>query len=286
MYLSLKMITRDICHVSPFVFCLFYLFSPLAHASVSLDKTWKLEGDTSISGMVEMQDDVIIIADHNKGVLRQLADDVVKEISLTKNGEVFESSGVNGMEAAADDLLAVSSESDNRFALISRHGELVVRMGESGSGAGMIDEPQGIAYSANRRIYVADKANDRVAIFGADGVFLENIGADKLIESERVEQPVQVYVDKLERVYVLEGVERGRLAIFNYQGKLIKRFSHAVLEKIMGENARYTAMSLDKRGLVYLADSENGRVFQLDWQQGKKIGAFGSKGRERGRFEK
>ena len=45
------------------------------------------------------------------------------------------------------------------------------------SGDGELDDPEGLAFSVHRRLYVADQGNNRVAVYSEFGVFLHSIGA-------------------------------------------------------------------------------------------------------------
>jgi len=290
MYLSRKMIKKtNPVQCLVMIISLTFLFIANVQATISLDKTYKPEAGKSfgnIVAMAQLADDVIVAVDKDAGQLIQLSDDGIIHKSLSKSSKIFSSTSIGGLSRAGEDMLAVSNTSDNRFAIITRDGELVTRMGQSGSSAGEISDPRGIAYSTNRRIYIADSENNRISVFGADGVFISSLGKRGLKESQRLRRPSQVYIDSEERIYVFENTNQGRLVIFNPGGNIIKRLSHKELEKLLGVTLNLTAMTIDSAGLIYLADSENGRVYQLDWEREEKLNAFGSKGEERAQFNK
>lgn len=195
-------------------------------AAISLDKTLKPEKNKTfgeIVSMVELADGALIAADSNAGRLIQFSEKEIKIKSLTQN--IFDSERLGGLSLAGDDMLAVTNTSDSRFAIITRDGDLVTRMGQSGSSAGEISDPRGITYSSNRRIYIADTDNNRISVFGSDGVFISSFGKLNLKEEQCLRKPTQVYVDSLERVYVFEHI-----------GKLIKRLDHKALKNIWGES--------------------------------------------------
>ncbi|RDH82437.1 MAG: hypothetical protein DIZ80_09090 [endosymbiont of Galathealinum brachiosum] len=267
-----------------------YLFIvSVSQAAISLDKSYKPESGKSfgnIVGMVQLRDGTIAAADANQGQLIQFTEQGVIYKSLTGSKNIFSSERLGGLSLAGEDMLAVTNISDNQFVIITPDGELVTRMGESGSSAGEVSDPKGIAYSSNRRIYIADSDNNRISVFGADGVFLSTFGKKGLKEDMRLKRPTQIFVDSKERIYVFEATEEGQFSIFNYDGSLIKRLNHKSLKKIVDGELRITAMAIDETGLIYLADSDNGRVYQIDWEKEKKLNGFGSKGEERGQFNK
>ncbi len=79
--------------------------------------------------------------------------------------------------------------------MIDAEGKLIQKFGESGSREGQLDDPEGIDWSHNGRLYVADKGNNRVSVFGLDGVFIKALGQAGLEEEQRLEDPVQAFVD-------------------------------------------------------------------------------------------
>ncbi|MCW9015152.1 MAG: tetratricopeptide repeat protein [Gammaproteobacteria bacterium] len=266
------------------------LASASGQAAISLDHSIK-SGPESLSfsriaAMTALADGTILAVDSDQGTLLKFKQAQGESIKLTGDQGVFSSGRLGGLSPAGENMLAVSNIRDNKIAIITTAGELVVKMGNSGSDYGKISEPHGVAYSVNRRVYVADTDNNRISVFGSDGVFLHTMGQQGLAEQDRLREPVQVYVDSQEQIYVFEAAQRGQVAIFTHDGSLIKRLTHDRLTAIVGNDAEFSSMTIDKAGLLYLADSRNGRVFQLDWQKEAKLNAFGSKGEERGQFQR
>lgn len=263
------------------------LVSAASYAEISLSKVLKTEKGPSsgeIISMVEIENGVILAVDGISGGIVKFS--LLQDSSeLMTKSNIFDSGRPGGMSLVDEDMLVLTNVSNDEFMLVSNEGDVLSRMGESGSSAGKISEPGGIAYSNNRRIYIADTDNNRISVFGADGVYLKTIGRNSSTNEQYVKQPVQVEVDSQERVFVLEKENQGQLVIFDAAGRLLKKLKNKDLENILGSEARVTAMTIDNSGSVFLADSRNGRVFQIDWQLGEKINAFGSKGEERGQFQ-
>ena len=258
-------------------------------ADTSLQRTYKpVAGETfgSVVAMEQLSDGTIVAADKKSGRLILISDEQIVYKPLADSSNIFQSEKIGGLSLAGDDALAVTNTSDNRFAIITRDAELIIKMGQSGSSAGEIYEPRGVAYSSNRRIYISDYDNNRISVFGSDGVYITTIGKRGLNEESRLRKPTSIYVDNKERLFVLEDVDDGQLVIFNHNGDLIKRFTNKEIKNIFSAKLIVSAMTIDKTGLIYFADSENGRVYQFDWESEKKLTAFGSKGGERAQFNK
>ena len=259
----------------------------LAVASVSLERTIKEEGDSlaGVSALLAGNEGRLLVLDKDKGVLSEYKGKAGTRYDLLKK-KVFESEDVRGLARLDENRYLVSNADDNVIAVIDGEANLIQKFGESGSREGQLDNPGGIDLSHNGRLYVADKGNNRISVFGLDGVFINAFGKTGLSEDKRLEEPTQVYVDLKERVYVLEKRNNGIVSIFDHHGKLLQRLTNKEFNKLAGGETEIINITIDDKGLLYAADNENGRILQIDWQSGKLISSFGSKGEQRGQFEK
>ncbi len=258
----------------------------LASASVSLERTIKDEADslTAVSVLLPGNEGRLLVLDKDKGVLSEYKGKAVIGYDLLKK-KVFQSEDVRGLARLGADRFLLSNADENTIAIIDDEANLIQKFGESGSREGQLDEPEGIDWSHNGRLYVADKGNNRVSVFGLDGVFIHAFGKTGLSEDKRLKEPVQVHVDLKERIYVLEKREKGIVSIFDHKGKLLKRLGNKDFNTLAGDETEIIAIAIDDKGLLYVADDENGRILQIDWQAGKLVSSFGSKGEQRGQFE-
>src|SRR5262249_50679197 len=67
---------------------------------------------------------------------------------------------------------------------------------QHGKGAGEFDTPHGIALDSMGRVYVADRANNRIQIFEPDGKFVA--------EWKQFGRPSDVFIDKNDMIYVAD----------------------------------------------------------------------------------
>ena len=261
-------------------------FFTLADASVSLEKTIKESGDelASVSALLAGNDGRLLVLNNENGTLSEYKGKAATRYSLLKK-KIFESEDSYGLTRLDENSYLLSNSYDNVIAVIDGEGKLIQKFGESGSREGKLDNPQGIAWSKNGRLYVAEKGNNRISVFGLDGVFIRAFGRQGLKEELRLEEPVQVYVDLKERVYVLEKRNNGIVSIFDYNGVLLQRLTNKDFNKLASAETRIVDITIDEKGLLYAADKENGRVLQIDWMARKLVFSFGSKGEQRGQFE-
>jgi sugar lactone lactonase YvrE len=78
----------------------------------------------------------------------------------------------------------------------SKDGKLILAWGKHGKAAGELDTPHGIALDSAGRIYIADRANNRIQIFEPDGKFVA--------EWNQFGRPSDVAIDKNDMIYVAD----------------------------------------------------------------------------------
>lgn len=271
--------------------CLMLAVSQSAHAVVSLERSITADGKElkilSIAAMLPGEDDVLLVLDRETGSLIAFRAGVASSHTLSGgSGKAFKSESVQGFASLGDGRFLVSNSGDDVISTIDSSGKSLGVVASEGSAQGGLSDPVGIAWSANRRLYVADSGNDRISVFGDDGVFIRSIGDRGMPEGQALEQPSQVFVDPQERLYVLEKRNAGVVSVFDHKGQLLKRLSAEALAKITGSKPEVGAIAIDLSGLLYIADNANGRIYQIDWQSGQMLSSFGSKGEQRGQFKK
>ncbi|MCK5003209.1 MAG: hypothetical protein KAS57_09300, partial [Gammaproteobacteria bacterium] len=242
-----------------------------AQAAVSLERTIKADGKSvrfgNIASIAVNHEGSLLVIDSELGTITTFKGNKFASYTLSGKGKVFSSKSITSAVFKNKGSLIVSNSDDESIVEVSAKGELIKKLVTGGGDEGQLDSPGSIAWSANRRLYVANTGNGRVSIFGNDGVFIQSITG----RGGETFEPVQVFVDAQERIYVLETRDDGIVSVFKHDGSLIKRLSASNIKKITGSEAELEAMAIDDTGLIYLADNSSGRVYQINWESRKLL---------------
>jgi DNA-binding beta-propeller fold protein YncE len=158
--------------------------------------------------------------------------------------------------------LFVVDEILNRVVIISQEGEHIESFGNWGQGPKEFFEPMGIAVN-DGLIYVADTRNNRVQVFGPNGVFLGILDAQGTLT-----KPVDVAVDYRSHVYALS---RTRMIVFKPTGKISRSDDTSIDPK---------AIATGSVG-YYVTDFPLNPVMMLPYGRGRRFG-FGLEGSNAG----
>ena len=99
------------------------------------------------------------------------------------NGDIFVSDGHGG-------------DSNARIVKFAKDGKFIKTWGAKGSGPGEFGELHGIALDSSGRVFVADRGNNRIQIFDADGKYIA--------EWKRFGRPSGIYIDANDTLYVTD----------------------------------------------------------------------------------
>ncbi len=267
---------------------LYLLLSAAAVAQqpeVQFLRVWQAEergAFQDFGGFSVAPDGTVFITDRERGALWRIADNAATSTPIAGTKDLpFEAKKLGGVAWLGAGRVAVANTRNDLLAVIDAQGKAERVFAASGGGAGELDDPQGLAFSGNRRLYVADQGNNRVAVYSEFGVFLHSIGLGK-DEKTSLVKPFQVAVDGAERVYVLEQTGAGRVSVYDRMGRFLKRLTP---ESVPGsQSARWRALTADLAGRLFVADGENGNIAELDWEAGQVRRRFGSPGKGRGQF--
>ena len=106
------------------------------------------------------------------------------DVAVGANGDIFVADGHD------------EQNSNARIVKFSKDGTFVKAWGKHGSGPGEFEVPHGLAFDSRGRLFVADRANNRIQIFDQDGAFLE--------EWKQFSRPSGIYIDKNDVLYVAD----------------------------------------------------------------------------------
>jgi DNA-binding beta-propeller fold protein YncE len=129
--------------------------------------------------------------------------------------------------------------------------------------------PRGVwVDNVRNEIYVADTANDLVAVYDAAGLPLFAFGYN-----QELKEPTKAILDANGRILVLNGIPR-TVKVFNYRGEYLNDFP---LVRKDSKDAP-TAIATDKSGNIYVAISgESGGQVQVYGSNYQLLNEFGKK---------
>jgi len=111
------------------------------------------------------------------------------DVLVAPNGDIFVSEGHGGANA--------------RVLKFRRDGTFIKAFGRKGSGRGEMNIPHALAMDSQGRLFVGDRANNRIQIFDQDGNVLD--------EWTQFSRPSGLYIDKQDMLYVADS-ESGTVA--------------------------------------------------------------------------
>jgi hypothetical protein len=160
------------------------------------------------------------------------------------------------------DLYISDGYGNARIHHFSADGELLSSWGEPGSGPGQFRVPHSVCVDSEYRLYVADRENDRVQIFGADGTYQA--------EWTDIHRPSGMCIDGAGFVYVTElpwyqgqrsfrhgRIERdrpGRITVFAANGEVAERFGDREPRCDNGNVSDPHGIAVDSNGALYVAE--------------------------------
>lgn len=163
---------------------------------------------------------------------------------------------------AAGEIYVSDGYGNARIHEFTPAGELVRSWGAPGAGRGEFQVPHGIAVDRAGRIHVADRENNRVQIFSAQGVWLA--------ERTDVIRPCQVTFDREGRLYVAELGYRsgmwpgtsapspeapgGRVSIFSPEGERLARWGGGENPTAAGDFYAPHDIRVDSHGDIYVSE--------------------------------
>jgi ABC-type multidrug transport system ATPase subunit/DNA-binding beta-propeller fold protein YncE len=146
---------------------------------------------------------------------------------------------------------------NDRVQKFSVGGDFVCSFGGFGTAAGEFQRPSGIVWH-DGKVLVADAINNRIQVFSDDGVFLKVLKDSSA--SWQLEYPYDLAKGVEGDLYLIE-YGGGRLSWLDRDGKLLGRWGQTGSAK--GELATPWGLAVDGRRRVYIADTGNRRIVEL-----------------------
>jgi peptidylamidoglycolate lyase len=162
---------------------------------------------------------------------------------------------------AADGSFYVSDGYRNsRIVKFSSAGKYLFEWGKKGSKPGEFNIPHAIDMDAKGNVYVADRQNNRIQEFDAQGKFLRELKNQSFanLYSVTIDKRNQ-YLFAVDYLIIMDTIIKGSDIIeFNSEGNLIDQFGRS--GSYNGPLCRYHDICIDNEGNIYVGDILGNRV--------------------------
>jgi DNA-binding beta-propeller fold protein YncE len=155
------------------------------------------------------------------------------DVAIAPNGDIYVSDGYG----------------NSRVMRFGADGKFKQSWGTKGNGPGEFDLVHNIVIDKKGRVYIADRENERVQIFDANGKFLE--------QWKHVGKPFGLYVDGKMNVYITDG-ESNSIYVVSERGKVPSKFGKTGGGP--GEFKMAHSITVDKKGNIYIAEGDGRRI--------------------------
>jgi DNA-binding beta-propeller fold protein YncE len=191
----------------------------------------------------------------------------------------------------AVDLLGfiyVADTHNHRIQQFAPDGRFMRKWGGFGTGDGQFNQPRGIALDPAGNVWVADHENKRVQKFDREGRFLLKVGANGGDGSPgrgagEFNSPRGLASDALGNVYVADD-SNSRIVKLRNDGTFVANFGYdlALYQDNSGSadgqyNLPYDT-AVDPEGHVWVADTKNHRLVEIDPNDGRFLSRWGANG--------
>lgn len=241
---------------------------------VAAPKLRKLLGVYSGNLYVSRQDGAVDVIDKDGKSVMTLAE---------KNGDTELLRRPEAVSVANDTIYVVDSKTDQVVMYDLSTGKYLSRFGSKSGGSlasdFALDGPQGIAVYEGV-VYVADTGNERIQMYGINGVFLSTLTLSatpgSVAEKEKTHklgEPTDIGLDTDGRIYVRDADD-----------KSIKTYAASGLYLgSLPKNGKPVAMEVAEDG-IYVATDDNFNILKYGFDA-KLAYSFGSKGDGKGQFK-
>lgn len=141
---------------------------------------------------------------------------------------------------------------ESRVLKFDAEGNFIETWGGEGSAAGKFNVPHSIATDAHGLLYVADRSNQRIQVFDADGQYLR--------ESRHPGTPCGLCMSRDDRIFLAHG-HTGLIMRLDLEGSVLGATGSQ--GKGLGQYGEAHFLALDAREDIYVADTLNWRVQKL-----------------------
>jgi DNA-binding beta-propeller fold protein YncE len=139
---------------------------------------------------------------------------------------------------------------NTRVIKFDKDGKFLLEWGSKGTGPGQFNLVHSVAVDSAKRVYVADRSNNRVQIFDESGKYLD--------QWNNIRSPAFLMVSADNKSLWLSSNSEDRIVKYDMNGMLQTYWG--VHGTFAGAIYNFHNFSVDKNGTLYVADSFNNRV--------------------------
>ncbi|MFI4989718.1 MAG: hypothetical protein ACHQHO_02220 [Solirubrobacterales bacterium] len=154
------------------------------------------------------------------------------------------------------------------------------KFGETGTEAGKLKNPWGVAVDSEGKLLVVDSANNRIEKFSAAGAYVSSFG-EAGSGNGQLKEPEGIALDASGHIWVAD-TGNNRIEEFSSAGAFM-----AIVGSLGTESGKFkapAALAFDTKGNMWVADTGNSRVEKFD-KEAKYASEFGSLGTEAGKLK-
>lgn len=161
---------------------------------------------------------------------------------------------------AQENLYIAEYGSNDRVQKFTSDGRFVLAFGAFGTNLGEFQRPSGLVWREGR-IYAVDAFNNRIQVFTDEGKFVTVL--DSPAQPLALKLPYDLKLGPDDDLYAIE-YGAGRVTKLDVQGRLLGRYGTTGTG--LGEFATPWGLAVDAQKRIYVADTGNRRVVELETQ--------------------
>ncbi|MBR1209373.1 6-bladed beta-propeller [Bradyrhizobium sp. JYMT SZCCT0180] len=130
-------------------------------------------------------------------------------------------------------------------------GNFIKSWGSNGKGPGEFDLPHSLVFDAQGLLYIADRKNERIQVFDADGNYVS--------ESQHPGAPCGLFMGDDQHIWLAAG-HTGQIMKLDLKGTVVGMISGAGQGKTLGKYGEAHYIAVSPRDEIFVADTLNWRI--------------------------
>lgn len=158
-----------------------------------------------------------------------------------------------GITVGADQKIYIADTGNQKIKVFSSNGDFKFAFGKKGQKENEFGYPYGIVYLKNGHLLISDTINQNVREFSGAGKYIKT-----WINKNQNIKPGAMYQDSNGKVYISD-LKNHQVVVVSNNGKMQKRINSKPEGLLFPQG-----LAVDKKGLIWVADSGHARIKQID----------------------